>query len=181
MVWLLPHNIHTTRPSRKLDEKKIGPFKIKAKIGSNAYKLDLPTSIRIHNTFHISLLKPYEDDKFPSEIQEPPPHIQTEGEDEYELEEIIDSRFHYNKLQYRAMWKGYSPEHNKVWYPAKNFNNASLAVEPFQHQYPGKPRMATHHHQHIILCPCPRQGRTTNLPPRGIAQRAKRRLQRYSH
>ena len=35
MVWLQPRNIHTTRPSRKLDWKKIGPFKIKAKIGSN--------------------------------------------------------------------------------------------------------------------------------------------------
>ena len=39
MVWLLPRNIHTTRPSKKLDWKKIGPFKITAKIGSNAYPL----------------------------------------------------------------------------------------------------------------------------------------------
>ena len=70
MVWLLPRNIHTTRPSKKLDWKKIGPFKITSKIGSNAYKLDLPPSMRIYNTFHNSLLEPYENNKFPFQIQD---------------------------------------------------------------------------------------------------------------
>jgi len=57
MVWLLPQNIKTTRPSKKLDYKKIGPFKILAKIGPCAYKLAVPSSMAIHNTLHISLLK----------------------------------------------------------------------------------------------------------------------------
>jgi len=61
MVSLLPRNIKTTRPSKKLDYKKIGPFKILAKIGTSAYKLALPPSMAIHNTFHISLLEPYQD------------------------------------------------------------------------------------------------------------------------
>ena len=61
MVWVLTHNIKTTRPAKKLDYKKIGPFKILAKIGTSAYKLALPPSIAIHNTFHISLLEPYQD------------------------------------------------------------------------------------------------------------------------
>ena len=94
MVWLLPPNMHTKWPSNKLDWKKIGPFKITAKIGSNPYKLDLPSLMRIHNTFHISLLEPYKENKFPSQIQEPPPPIQIGGEDEYELDEIINSRLH---------------------------------------------------------------------------------------
>jgi len=29
-----------------------------------------------------------------------------QGEAEYKQEEIIDSRLHYNKLQYRAKWRG---------------------------------------------------------------------------
>ena len=58
--------MHTTRPSRKLDYKKMGPYKILAKIGSSAYKLDFPPSMKIHNNIHISLLEPYEDNKFPS-------------------------------------------------------------------------------------------------------------------
>ena len=143
MVWLLPRNIHTTRPSKKLDWKKIGPFKIMAKVGSNAYKLELPPSMRIHNTFHILLLEPYENDNFPSQTQELPPPILIEEEDEYELDEIIDSRLHYNKLQYRAKWTGYPPEHDKVWYPASNFEHAADAIEQFHHRYPQKPRWVT--------------------------------------
>jgi len=98
-VWLLPRNIKTTRPSKKLDYKKIRLFKILAKIGTRAHKLALPPSMAIHNTFHIALLEPYQNNQFPSQIKEPPPPIQIEGEDEYALDEIIDSRLHYNKLQ----------------------------------------------------------------------------------
>ena len=58
MVWLIPRNVKTMRPSKKLDYKKIGPFKFINRVGTNSYKLDLPTSMRIHNTFHISLLEP---------------------------------------------------------------------------------------------------------------------------
>jgi len=94
MVWLLPRNIRTTRPSKKLDYKKIGPFKIWAKIGESAYKLDLRPSIRIYNTFHISLLELYHDDKFSSQQIQPPLPIIFHGEPEYELEQIIDSRQH---------------------------------------------------------------------------------------
>jgi len=68
----------------------------------------------VNNTFHISLLKPYQDNRFPSQIKEHPSPIQREGEDEYKLDEIIDSRLHYNKLQYCAKWKGYSPEHYEI-------------------------------------------------------------------
>jgi len=141
MVWLLPRNIRTTRPCKKLDYKKIGPFKILAKIGTSAYKLDLPTSMRIHNTFHISLLELYNDNKLPSQRSEPPPPIVIEGEPEYELEEIVDSRLHYNKLQYRAKWTGYSPEHDRTWYPADNFENADLAKRNFHSRYPSKPHL----------------------------------------
>jgi len=155
MVLLLPPNIKTTRPSKKLDYKKIGPFKILAKIGASAYKLPLLPSMAIYNTFHISLLEPDQDNRFPSQIKEPPPPIQREGEDIYELDEIIDSRLHYNKLQYRAKWKGHSPEHDKVWYPAENFNNAEHAVQRFHRRYPGKPGVDTCHNQQIVVCTPP--------------------------
>ena len=99
MVWFIPCNVKTTRPSKKLDYKKMGPFKIIKKVGTSSYKLNLPTSMKIHNTFHLSLLEPYEDNKFPSQIQTPPPPIEIDGEPEYELEEIIDFRLYSNKLQ----------------------------------------------------------------------------------
>jgi len=180
MVWLLPRNIKTTRPSKKLDYRKIGPFKILAKIGTSAYKLALPPSMAIHNTFHISLLEPSQDNLFPSQIKELPPPIQIEGEDEYELEEIMDSRLHYNKLQYRAKWKGYSPEHDKVWYPAENFNHAEHTVQRFHRRYPRKPRVDTRHDQQIILRTSPRRQKRTTLTHDG-ERRPAHRPQRYPH
>jgi len=181
MVWLLPHNIKTTRPSKKLDYKKIGRFKILAKIGTSAYKLALPPSMAIQNTFHISLLGPYQDNRFPSQSKEPPPPIQIEGEDEYELEEIIDSRLHYNKLQYRAKWKGYSPEHDKVMYPAENFNNAEHTVQRFHRRYPRKPGVDTRHDQRIVLRTSPHCQRRTTLAHTKEQQRTAGRARCYPH
>ena len=159
MVWFISRNVKTTRPSKKLDYKKMGLFKIIKKVGTSSYKLDLLASMRIHNTFHISLLEPYEDNKFPSQIQIPPLPIEIDGEPEYELEEIIDSRLYHNKLQYRAKWTGYSPEHDKTWFQAENFNNASLATEQFHSRYTRKPRLpvGTRDHQQVSLRTSPRQ------------------------
>jgi len=180
MLWLLPRNIKTTRPSKKSDYKKIGPFKILAKIGTSAYRLALPPSMAIDNTFHISLLEPYQDNQFPSQIKEPPPPIQIEGEDEYELDEIIDSRLHYNKLQYRAKWQGYSPEYDKVWYPAENFNNAEYRVQRFHRRYPRKPGVDTPHDQQIVLRTPPRRQTRTTLT-HAKERRSAHRSQRYPH
>ena len=58
MVWLRTTNIRTRRPSKKLDDVKIGPFRILRRISSVAYELELPESLRIHNVFHVSVLEP---------------------------------------------------------------------------------------------------------------------------
>jgi len=151
-----------------------------AKIGTRAYKLALPPSMAIHNTFHICLLEPYQDNRLPSQIKEPPPGIQIQGEDEYELDDIIDSRLHYNKLQYRAQWKGYSPAHDKVWYPAENFNHAEHRVQRFHRRYPRKPGVDTRHDQQIVLRTSPgRQPRTTLIQTR--ERRSAHHPQRYPH
>ena len=114
MLWFPPWKVHTTRPSKQLDYKKIGPFTIMAKIRTSAYKLSFSPWMKTHNTIHISLLEPYQDNRFPSQIQEAPLSIQIEGEDKHEIDEIIDSGLHFNKLQYRAKWKEYGPEDDKV-------------------------------------------------------------------
>jgi len=134
-------------PRRNRTIRKSDNFKMLAKIGTSAYKLALPASLAIHNIFHISLLKPYQDNRFPSQIKELPPPIQIEGENKSQLNEIIDSRIQYNKLPYRARWKRYSREHYTVWNPGKNFNNVEQSVQRFPQCYPERPGVDTRHDQ----------------------------------
>ena len=93
-MWFLPCNVQTTRPSKKWNYKEMGLFKIMKKVGTSCYKLDLPASMTIDITFHISLLEPYEDNKFPTGTQTPPPPIKIAEGPEYEIEEIINSHIH---------------------------------------------------------------------------------------
>ncbi|GJR83568.1 putative reverse transcriptase domain-containing protein [Tanacetum coccineum] len=45
---------------RKLNLRYVGPFKVLAKVGAVAYKLELPQELsRVHNTFHVSNLKKF--------------------------------------------------------------------------------------------------------------------------
>ena len=57
-VYLLRKNIKTKRPSKKLDHTKLGPFKIKDKLGTVTYRLELPKDMKIHPVFHVALLEP---------------------------------------------------------------------------------------------------------------------------
>jgi hypothetical protein len=93
-VWLQRKHVKTTHPSSKLDYKLIGPYTILKRVGSRVYKLDHPPSIKIHPVFHISLLEPAqpENEPIPGHLQPLPPPVITDDEEEWEVEEIVDSR-----------------------------------------------------------------------------------------
>ena len=49
-VWLNVKNIRTRRPSRKLYNKRHGPYEVKARVGTHAYRLELPNTMKIHTS-----------------------------------------------------------------------------------------------------------------------------------
>ena len=55
-VWLENKNIHLNQPSKKLDNKRYGPFKILKNIGLGAFELELPERWMILNVFNEDLL-----------------------------------------------------------------------------------------------------------------------------
>ncbi|KAF6523243.1 hypothetical protein HZS61_011742, partial [Fusarium oxysporum f. sp. conglutinans] len=92
-VWLDARNIKTLRPQKKLDWKNIGPLKITKVISPYAYRLDLPASMKIHPVFHTNLLRPAATDPLPGQNPDPPPPVEVEGVEEWEVEDVIDSRW----------------------------------------------------------------------------------------
>lgn len=132
------NDIQSTRPSGKLDVKRLGPFQINQKVSTVAYKLDLPASLRIHPVFHVSLLEKYIPNTFENRIQEPPPPLVIEGEEEFEVEAILDSRLHYRKLQYLVKWLGY-PSSENSWEPSSSLTNCPEKLSRFHLSYPNKP------------------------------------------
>ena len=74
----------------KLSPKYYGPYKVLQKIGTMAYKLELPTSSRVHPVFHVSCLKKVIGDKFPVQIIFP--ELYEEGKTILEPEAITETR-----------------------------------------------------------------------------------------
>jgi transposase InsO family protein len=138
-VWLSTKDLATTRPSRKLMEKQIGPYTITDVISPNAVKLKLPRSIRIDAPINVSRLRPYKPPTLPGQQITPQSPIEIEGEPEYEVEQILDSRLRRNKLQFLVKWKGYTNENNS-WEPEENCSNAHNAIAKFYGEYPNAPR-----------------------------------------
>ncbi|XP_027158427.1 uncharacterized protein LOC113760052 [Coffea eugenioides] len=62
-IKITPLRSVTTGREKKLQPKFIGPFKILQRVGKVAYRLELPSSLsRIHDVFHVSILKKYYSD-----------------------------------------------------------------------------------------------------------------------
>ena len=136
-VWLDARNLPTSRPSKKLDWKRLGPFEIAKRIGTQAYQLKLPATMRIHPTFHVSLLDPYRESLIPDRVQRPPPPARIGAHEYFEVEAILDSKLIRRRLFYLIKWQGY-PDSENSWESATNVSAPDL-IRQFHEAYPTKP------------------------------------------
>ncbi len=137
-VWLDAKNLTTTHPTAKLAPKCYGPFLVTAAISHTSYHLKLPPQWKIHNVFHASLLMPYkETSEHSPNFPEPSPEL-INGELEWEVEQIMNTRRRCNQLQYLVRWKGFSEAHDS-WEPTAHIH-ANHLIEAYYQQNPSAVR-----------------------------------------
>jgi hypothetical protein len=150
-VWLDATNISTDRQTKKLDHKHLGPFTVEEVLLNNTYKLKLPSSMKIHPVFHVVKLITFKADEIPERISPPiPDPIIVDDHEEYEVEEILDSRRFRGCIQYLVKWKNYPSEANS-WEPAQTIReDIPLLVKHFHDTHPDAIRILSNP---IILDP----------------------------
>jgi len=124
---------HANRPSRKLEPNFIGPFKIVEAVNDNAFKLDLPHTMRQHPVFNADLLKPYVSSppSFPDRTPSRPPPILVDDVEEYEVESILDFKIERRSPKWLVKWKGY-PIDEATWETKNAFTNAQDIFNKFE-------------------------------------------------
>ena len=76
---------------RKLSPRWIDSFRVLARVGMVAYRLELPSQYKFHNVFYVSLLKGYDDSRADrAEVNPAPIVLEPSGDQEFELERIIE-------------------------------------------------------------------------------------------
>ena len=106
-VFLDRRYIKIARSSDKLDDKKLGPFKVIAKRGTS-YELELLSTMRIHSVFHSWLLRKDPQDSLLEQTNESSGPIVLGDNLKWEVDEILNSRTkgRVKRLQYKVKWAG---------------------------------------------------------------------------
>ena len=134
LVLLSTQNLRLKGIPHKLQRKFCGPYKILERIGTQAYRLKLPDSWRIHPVFHISLLKQWRE----SLVQQVPGDVELEDADRpeyFEIEKILrwrwSSKTRRRRREFLVLWQGY-PTEDAEWIPASYFGDQDALQEDIQ-------------------------------------------------
>jgi hypothetical protein len=136
LVWLEGKNIRINQPTAKLAPRRHGPFKVIQVMSAVNYWLELPMQWSIHPVFHIDLLTPYRETiTHRPNFTQPAPEL-IEGEEEYTMEKILDSRWFGRRwrLQYLVKWEGY-PDSDNMWVDEDDMF-ADDKIREFKHSAP---------------------------------------------
>jgi len=146
LVWVDATHYDTDQPSKKLSAKRLGPFPIIQKIGKASYKLKIPLTWKsIHPVINESYLTPYIAPTFEQQSQKSDNRIinpigQTNIQ---EVEEILDSRWRGNKLQYLIKWRG-QPLEERTWENREEVIKGALkSCKEFHQRHPDAPKVPT--------------------------------------
>ena len=121
------------RRSEKLTEHFVGPYKVKGIVSSNMIELELPKSIRIHPVVNVSRVQLYKP-QVEEQKKIPPKPVIIEGEEEFEVEKILNKRTVRGKEKFLVRWKGYMAEED-TWENRENLKNTKELVEEFKKIY----------------------------------------------
>ncbi|CAI5468601.1 unnamed protein product [Closterium sp. Yama58-4] len=111
-VLLDTRNLNLSHLPSKLRPRFCGPFLVEAQVTPVTFRLRLLDTWKLHNAFHVQLLKPYKDpnQQFQGRQLPPPPPVLVQDEPEYEIERILSHRRRGGKtLEFLIRWKGYDP------------------------------------------------------------------------
>ena len=107
-VHLDLRNITTIRESKKLDAKASEALKILERVGPQAYRIELPAGARMHDIFHISLLREHHTMEGVNSSARFPLRIADQEDKKYIVNKLVDSRVSRDgNLKYRVKWTGY--------------------------------------------------------------------------
>ena len=97
----------------------------------------------VYPVFHVSMLEPTTSNIFSERIQPAPAPVIIDGEPEYEISQIVDSKIDHRracKLLYKVIWLVYEDTGDKPkWIPASKLTHAVDLVLDFHIAYPTKP------------------------------------------
>ena len=100
-MFLNERNIVTAKSFKKLNDKMLDSF-INLDFIDSLYKLRLSKSMHVHDVFHSDLLRSVVDDLLPDQKNELSGSIVINDENEWEIDDILNSRRYRRRLQYRV-------------------------------------------------------------------------------
>jgi len=136
-IWLDSRNIKTTCLSKNLDHCFLGLFTIVERVSSHGFQLSLSLALsRIHPVFHVSLLQCTSSSESSNRAIDPPPLIELDNSDKWEVNWILYSMFYRHC---KGSWKGFDNTPDAMsGEPPENLENAPNIVQAFHQAYPDK-------------------------------------------
>ena len=118
------------RPAWKLTKRYIRLYEIEEVVSSNAVKLQLLSSMRIHLVVNVSRIVWYREQVKGQKKEEEKP-VKVDGVEEWEVEKILNKRKIRGIEKYLVRWKGFTAEHDS-WVKKEELGNVKEVLEDFE-------------------------------------------------